>query len=60
MVFLDRDVDLLIDALIVLGVVSLRLEGSRARLRKDMKYVMSHYPTIYSQKRSESVNSNLG
>jgi hypothetical protein len=52
MVFLDRDVDLLIDALIVLRVVSLRLEGARARLRKDMKYVMSHHPTIYSQKRS--------
>jgi ubiquinone biosynthesis protein len=57
---LDRDVDLLIDALIELGAVSLRLEGSRARLRKDMKYVMSHYPTIHLQKRSESVSSNLG
>jgi ubiquinone biosynthesis protein len=57
---LDRNVDLLIDALIELGAVSLRLEGSRARLRKDMKYVMSHYPTIHLQKRSESVASNLG
>lgn len=57
---LDRNVDLLIDALIELGAVSLRLEGSRARLRKDMKYVMSHYPTIHLQKRSESVSSNLG
>ena len=56
---LDRNVDLLIDALIELGAVSLRLEGSRARLRKDMKYVMSHYPTIHLQKRSESVSSNL-
>jgi ubiquinone biosynthesis protein len=56
---LDRDVDLLIDALIELGAVSLRLEGSRARLRKDMKYVMGHYPTIHLQKRSESVRSNL-
>jgi len=56
---LDRDVDLMIDALIELGAVSLRLEGSRAKLRKDMKYVMSHYPTIYSQKRSESVSNNL-
>jgi len=57
---LDRNVDLLIDALIELGAVSLRLEGSRARLRKDMKYVMSHYPTIHLQKRSETVSSNLG
>jgi ubiquinone biosynthesis protein len=56
---LDRDVDLLIDALIELGAVSLRLEGSRARLRKDMKYVMGHYPTIHLQKRSESVSTNL-
>jgi ubiquinone biosynthesis protein len=57
---LDRNADLLIDALIELGAVSLRLEGSRAALRKDMKYVMSHYPTIHLQKRSESVSSNLG
>jgi ubiquinone biosynthesis protein len=57
---LDRNADMLIDALIELGAVSLRLEGSRARLRKDMKYVMSHYPTIHLQKRSESVSSNLG
>ena len=57
---LDRNADLLIDALIELGAVSLRLEGSRARLRKDMKYVMGHYPTIHLQKRSESVSSNLG
>jgi ubiquinone biosynthesis protein len=56
---LDRDVDLLIDALIELGAVSLRQEGSRARLRKDMKYVMGHYPTIHLQKRSESVSTNL-
>jgi ubiquinone biosynthesis protein len=56
---LDRDVDLLIDALIDLGAVSLRAEGSRAALRKDMKYVMSHYPTIHLQKRSESVSTNL-
>jgi ubiquinone biosynthesis protein len=57
---LDRNVDLLIDALIELGAVSLRLEGSRASLRKDMRYVMSHYPTIHLQKHSESVSSNLG
>jgi ubiquinone biosynthesis protein len=56
---LDRNVDLLIDGLIELGAVSLRVEGSRAALRKDMKYVMSHYPTIHLQKRSESVNTNL-
>jgi ubiquinone biosynthesis protein len=56
---LDRNVDLLIDGLIELGAVSLRLEGSRAALRKDMKYVMSHYPTIHLQKRSESVSTNL-
>jgi len=56
---MDRDVDLLIDALVELGAVSLLLSGSRARLRKDMKYVMSHYPTIHLQKRSESVTSNL-
>ena len=56
---LDRNVDLLIDGLIELGAVSLRIEGSRAALRKDMKYVMSHYPTIHLQKRSESVNTNL-
>jgi ubiquinone biosynthesis protein len=57
---LDRDADLLIDALINLGAVNLRAEGSRAILRKDMKYVMNHYPTIHLQKRAESVSSNLG
>jgi ubiquinone biosynthesis protein len=57
---LDRNADLLIDALIELGAVSLRLEGSRASLRKDVKYVMVHYPTIHLQKRSESVSSSLG
>ena len=56
---IDRNVDLLIDMLIELGAVSLRLEGSRARLRKDLKYVMALYPTIHLQKRSESVSSNL-
>jgi len=56
---LDRNVDMLIDALIELGAVSLRLEGSRARLRKDLKYVMGHYPTIHLQKRSESVSTTL-
>ena len=57
---LDRNADMLIDALIELGAVSLRREGSRAALRKDTKYVMSHYPTIHLQKRSESVSSSLG
>ncbi len=56
---LDRNADLLIDALIELGAVSLRVEGSRARLRKDVKYVMVHYPTIHLQNRSESVSSSL-
>jgi ubiquinone biosynthesis protein len=56
---LDRNVDMLIDSFIELGAVSLRHEGSRARLRKDLKYVMSHQPVIYSQKRSEIVSSNL-
>ncbi|MDD5189970.1 MAG: AarF/ABC1/UbiB kinase family protein [Dehalococcoidales bacterium] len=56
---LDRNVDMLIDALIELGAVNLRQEGSRASLRKDMKYVMSHYPTIHLQKHAESVSSNL-
>jgi ubiquinone biosynthesis protein len=57
---LDRNADLLIDALIELGAVSLRLEGSRASLRKDVKYVMVHYPTIHLQNHSESVSSSLG
>jgi ubiquinone biosynthesis protein len=56
---MDRNVDLLIDGLIELGAVSLRLEGSRARLRKDMKYVMNLYPAIHLQNRSETVSSNL-
>ena len=56
---LDRNVDLLIDALIELGAVNLRQEGSRARLRKDLKYVMGHYPAIHLQKRSESVSTSL-
>ena len=57
---LDRNADLLIDALIELGAVNLRLEGSRALLRKDMRYVMNHYPTIHLHSRSESVSSTLG
>lgn len=56
---MDRNVDMLIDGLIELGAVSLRLEGSRARLRKDMKYVMNLYPAIHLQNRSETVSSNL-
>jgi len=57
---LDRNADMLIDALIELGAVSLRLEGSRARLRKDVKYVMVHYPNTHLQNHSESVSSSLG
>jgi len=57
---LDRNADLLIDALIELGAVSLRLEGSRASLRKDVKYVMVHYPTIHLQNHLETVASSLG
>ena len=56
---LDRNADMLIDALIELGAVSLRVEGSRARLRKDMKYVMGHFSTTHLLKRSESVSYNL-
>jgi ubiquinone biosynthesis protein len=56
---LDRNADMLIDALIELGAVSLRIEGSRARLRKDMKYVMGHFSTTHLLKRSESVSYNL-
>jgi ubiquinone biosynthesis protein len=56
---LDRNVDMIIDGFIELGAVSLRLEGSRARLRKDMKYVMNHYPAIHLQNRSQTVSSNL-
>jgi len=56
---LDRNPDMLIDALIELGAVSLRVEGSRALLRKDMKYVMGQFSTTHLLKRSESVNYNL-
>jgi ubiquinone biosynthesis protein len=50
---------MLIDALIELGAVSLRVEGSRALLRKDMKYVMGQFSTTHLLKRSESVSYNL-
>ena len=56
---LDRNPDMLIDALIELGAISLRVEGSRASLRKDMKYVMGHFSTTHLLKRSESVSYNL-
>jgi ubiquinone biosynthesis protein len=56
---LNRNVDLLIDELIELGAVSLRLERSRDRLRKDLKYIMSHLSKVQLKKRSESVTSNL-
>jgi ubiquinone biosynthesis protein len=56
---LDRNVDLLIDELIELGAVSLRHERSRDKLRKDLKYIMSHLSKIQLKKRSESVTTNL-
>jgi len=56
---LDRNVDTLIDALIELGAVSLRHEGSRASLRKDLKSIMGHLPRTNLHKSSESVSSNL-
>ena len=56
---LDRNVDMLIDALVELGAVSLRFEGSRTRLRKDLKTILSHLPMTNLQKSSESVSSNL-
>jgi len=56
---IDRNPDMLIDALIELGAVSLRVEGSRALLRKDMKYVMGQFSTTHLLKRSESVSYNL-
>jgi ubiquinone biosynthesis protein len=52
--------DRLIDALIELGAVNLRHEGSRAGLRKDTKYVMSHFSAPNLQASSESLSSNLG
>ena len=57
---LERNVDLLIDALIELGAVSLRAEGSRAHLRKDLRYVMGHLSSAHLQQSSETVGANLG
>jgi ubiquinone biosynthesis protein len=56
---LDRNVDTLIDALIELGAVNLRIPGSRAKLRKDLKHVMGHFSTTHLQKTSENVSYNL-
>jgi ubiquinone biosynthesis protein len=52
---LDRDVDLLLDSLVDLGVVT--PAGSKESLRKDLKHIMGHYPLI-----TEDLNltSNLG
>jgi ubiquinone biosynthesis protein len=55
----DRNPDVLIDALIELGAINLREETCRACLRKDIKYVMVHHPTIHLQKPSDSINSSL-
>jgi ubiquinone biosynthesis protein len=57
---LERDPDLLIDALIELGAVNLREEGCRTCLRKDVKYVMVHFPTSYLLRPSDSVNFGIG
>lgn len=57
---LDRNADLLIDSLIELGAVNLRHEGSRAGLRKDIKYVMRHLPTTRKKAVSENLSTNLG
>jgi ubiquinone biosynthesis protein len=56
---LDRNVDTLIDALIELGALSLRREGSRASLRQDLKSILGHLPRTNLHKSSESVSSNL-
>ena len=56
---LDRNVDMLIDALIELGAVRLRRVESRASLRKDLKSIMSRLPRASLQKSSGSVSSAL-
>jgi ubiquinone biosynthesis protein len=56
---LDRNVDMLIDELIELGAVNLRSEGIRARLKKDLKSIMSRWSTAQFKKHSENVTSNL-
>jgi ubiquinone biosynthesis protein len=56
---LDRNVDMLIDALIELGSVRLQGAGSRASLRKDLKSIMGHLPKTNLHKSSISVSSTL-
>jgi ubiquinone biosynthesis protein len=56
---MDRNADKLIDALIELGAVSVQLEGSRTRLRNDLKSMMSRLSTTQLQKHSDNVGSNL-
>jgi ubiquinone biosynthesis protein len=56
---MDRNVDMLIDALIELGAVSLRHEGSRAGLRRDLKSIMRHLPRTNLHKSQQSMSSSL-
>ena len=56
---MDRNVDKLIDALIELGAVNVELEGSRTRLRNDLKSMMSRLSTTQLQKHSDNMGSNL-
>jgi ubiquinone biosynthesis protein len=54
---LDRDVDLLVDALIELGAI--RREVSRDDLRADLKHIMTHYPKQVGLAELQG-SSNLG
>jgi ubiquinone biosynthesis protein len=56
---MDRNADKLIDALVELGAVSVQLEGSRTRLRNDLKSMMSQLSTVQLQKHYDNVGSNL-
>jgi ubiquinone biosynthesis protein len=55
---LDRNVDLLIDALVELGAANPGLD-SRARLRKDLNEVMVSFSSIHLQISSASITSGL-
>ncbi len=57
---MERDPDLLIDSLIELGAVNLREEGCRSCLRKDLKYMMVHFPSIHFDRSAEGINTSLG
>jgi ubiquinone biosynthesis protein len=56
---LDRNVDLLIDALIELGAVNMSQKDARTRLRKDIKYIMRQLMSTHLEKHSESIIYNL-